>query len=187
MEEELKQLKQKIALLENNVDYLETLLRLKDKLPGRPFFPENPLEGVSVQDSEAIDLGDRDIIKLKTIPLKLAGHDLRIFDKTEFTWDEAVKETKELKSLGWRLPTAHEWVMIVEELALTEDGDLDRYKLLEKMGVEDSYGVWWSSTSNGSSYAFALRVDPSGYVYPRNSNFRSYGFSVRLVRDVEEK
>lgn len=135
------------------------------------------------QCDDIIDLGDRDIIKLKTLPLELAGHDLRIGDKTEFTWDEAVEKTKNL--VDWRLPTAHEWVLIAEELALAEDGKLDGRQMLEKMGVEDYCGYWWSSTSLGSSYAFHLYVRASGGVYPRDLNNHSVGLSVRLVREVE--
>ena len=168
----IERLEQKVSLIEKSIDHIETLLRLKDQSPDRSFSPNS------------IDLGDRDIIKLKTLHLKLAGHDLKIGDKTEFTWDEAVKEVKEMESSGWRLPTAHEWVLITEELALAEDGDLDGKKLLRTMHRDSSYGYWWSSTSNGSSYAFNLRADTNGYVYPRDYSNRSNGFSVRLVREL---
>lgn len=41
LENEVKLLKTKVNLLENQCDHLETLLRLKDKIPTRPFYP-NP-------------------------------------------------------------------------------------------------------------------------------------------------
>lgn len=41
LEKRVDSLELKCRLLENNVDHLETLLRLKDKLPERPFYP-NP-------------------------------------------------------------------------------------------------------------------------------------------------
>lgn len=147
----------------------------KDQSQDRPFPPNS------------IDLGDRDTIKLKILPLELAGHDLKIGDKTEFTWDEAVKEVKEMESSGWRLPTAHEWVLIAEELALAEDGDLDGEKLLKTMHCDSSYGSWWSSTSFGLSNAFYLDVDTDGYVDPRDYDDRRDGFSVRLVKEVKNE
>lgn len=134
------------------------------------------------QYDDTIDLGDRDIIKLKTLPLELAGHDLRISDQTKFTWEEAVETTQDL--VDWRLPTAHEWVLIAEELALAEDGKTDGKQMLEKIGVKEDFGSWWSSTPNGPSYALGLYVGPSGHVNPRDNDLRSNGFRVRLVREL---
>ena len=134
------------------------------------------------QCDDIIDLGDRDIIKLKTLPLELAGHDLRIGNQTRFTWDEAIEKTKNL--VDWRLPTAHEWVLIAEELALAEGGKLDGKQMLEKMGVKEDFGSWWSSTFNESPYAFGLYVGPSGHVNPRDNDLCSNGFRVRLVREL---
>ena len=42
LQDEVKLLKTKIKLLENQQDHLETLLRLKDKCPERPFYPNQP-------------------------------------------------------------------------------------------------------------------------------------------------
>ena len=138
----IERLEQKVSLIEKSIDHIETLLRLKDQSPDRSFSPNS------------IDLGDRDIIKLKTLPRELAGHDLRIGNQTRFTWDEAIEKTKNL--VDWRLPTAHEWVLIAEELALAEGGKLDGKQMLEKMGVKEDFGSWWSSTFNESPYAFGL-------------------------------
>ena len=44
-------------------------------------------------------------------------------------------------------------------------------------GVDGSY---WSSVGRSSSYAYYLGFG-SGGVYPSNSNYRYYGFSVRCV------
>ena len=43
-----------------------------------------------------------------------------------------------------------------------------------------SYGYYWSSTPNGSSYAYILNFG-SGYIYASGSNYRYSGFSVRCV------
>lgn len=42
LEDEVKLLKRKVSLLETQCDHLETLLRLKDKIPERPIFPYEP-------------------------------------------------------------------------------------------------------------------------------------------------
>ncbi len=42
LQEELKLLKTKVSFLENKCDHLETLLRIKDKCPERPFYPNQP-------------------------------------------------------------------------------------------------------------------------------------------------
>lgn len=39
LEERVNKLERKNALLENNINHLETLMRLKDRIPERPFFP----------------------------------------------------------------------------------------------------------------------------------------------------
>ena len=46
---------------------------------------------------------------------------------------------------------------------------------------QGSDGRWWSSTSTGSSHAFSLLVNTSGYVLPWNNNGRSYGFAARCL------
>jgi uncharacterized protein (TIGR02145 family) len=48
---------------------------------------------------------------------------------------------------------------------------------------QSSNGYWWSATENDASHAYRRYLDlDSGYLY-RSYAFKSYGFSVRLVRD----
>jgi hypothetical protein len=48
------------------------------------------------------------------------------------------------------------------------------------LNYQGSYGYYWSSTANGTNYAYSLYFDGS-YVGPSNSNIRSNGFAVRCV------
>jgi len=52
----------------------------------------------------------------------------------------------------------------------------------------DNYGCYWSSTGNSKSYAYYLTFDKDSNdsVNPSRIGFRYYGFSVRLVADVNE-
>jgi hypothetical protein len=47
-----------------------------------------------------------------------------------------------------------------------------------------SSGYYWSSTADGTSYAYNVGFS-SGGLSPVNSDYRYGGFSVRLVRPVE--
>ena len=47
-----------------------------------------------------------------------------------------------------------------------------------------SYGLYWSSTANGTDYAYLVRFGLGG-MSPARTYDRYYGFSVRLVRPVE--
>ncbi len=44
-------------------------------------------------------------------------------------------------------------------------------------------GYWWSATENGSSYAYYRRLYYDSSEVDRDSNLKSYGFSVRCLRD----
>ena len=43
LEERVEKLEVKNRLLENQCDHLETLLRIKDRCPERPFYPNQPI------------------------------------------------------------------------------------------------------------------------------------------------
>lgn len=47
-----------------------------------------------------------------------------------------------------------------------------------------SYGDYWSSTPNDTNYAYGV-LSSASVVSPQNSSSRYYGYSVRLVRQVE--
>lgn len=102
--------------------------------------------------------------------------------KTEFTYDEAMEIEK--KTGGkWRVPTVVEWLQIVLELGTTEDGGLDRDKLVGELNLtedEGRYGYYWSSTVVDGNDAYSLSYG-SGVLYPAYQYSRYRGWSVRCV------
>lgn len=117
-----------------------------------------------------------------------------------FTWEEACALRKKLSN-GWRLPTRHEWAIIVEEFGVDENGRPSVDKLEKNLGLAKNgvirdgdgarsaanYGYYWSSTPySDGSYAYNLYFYSTASVYPSYSSSRQNGFSVRLVKDLEE-
>lgn len=133
--------------------------------------------------------------------LEIADKDYVEGDKKYFTYDEAMEVQEKLKLTGWRLPTRKEWVLICEEFACGDDGDLHGQLLSERLRLglngwqyhEDQrvrsvggYGYYWSSVASSATNARYLYFD-AAYVYPSHSYYRAYGFSVRLVRDLHKE
>lgn len=122
-------------------------------------------------------------------------------DKKYFTYDEALEVEKKLKPTGWRLPTRSEWVLICEEFG-QRDGRLNAGTLAKQLKLEHNgwydfnnedlrstgyTGYYWSSSPySNDTYAYHLYFNASG-VYPSYNYNRYLGFSLRLVRDVEEE
>lgn len=127
----------------------------------------------------------------------IADKDYSEGDKKYFTFDEACEIEKKLNN-GWRLPTRKEWVLICEEFACNDGGKLDSSMLMDKLklglngyqegagGIWDvgAHGLYWSSVADSATYARHLSFNPTN-VYPSYGDNRAYGFSVRLVKDVE--
>lgn len=135
-------------------------------------------------------------IKSKLANLLIAPEDYIEGNKKHFTYDEAVAIEKKLED-GWRLPTRHEWALICEEFACGSDGQLDPKLLTKNLGLGKkgyassgslasvgSDGYYWSRTAGSSTNAYRLYFNSSG-VYPANGDNRYYGFSVRLVKELE--
>ena len=60
------------------------------------------------------------------------------------------------------------------------------YRAASSVSNAGSYGDYWSSSPNTSNVNQAYYVDfYSGNLNPASSNYRSFGLSVRLVRQVE--
>lgn len=138
----------------------------------------------------------------KLANIEIASHDYSEGDKKYFTFDEAC-EIEEKLGNGWRLPTRKEWVLICEEFACGEDGELNAGMLMDKLklGLNGNVGPWasnqqvrnvgangyyWSSVADSATYARGLDFNPAN-VYPSYGYGRAYGFSVRLVKDVIER
>jgi len=140
-------------------------------------------------------------IKSELAKVLIAPVDYIEGDKKHFTWEEAWEIYGKLDN-GWRLPTRHEWVMICEEFG-QKDGRLDTETLMKNLRVGLNGGDWhdgegiclagdcgyyWSSTpvSDGTN-AYRLNFNGTSGIYPSVSPNRQYGFSVRLVKDLEAK
>ncbi len=61
----------------------------------------------------------------------------------------------------------------------------DRTGTTANIGNIGSLGVYWASTNSNSSSAYHLRFD-NGFLDANSSNYRYYGFSVRLVRPAQD-
>lgn len=123
---------------------------------------------------------------------------LEIDGKTHFTFDEAQEAAK---SVGKRLPTVEElgelaklWTRWDNERGGRSFRDNDenevffpaagyRFNSGGTLYSTGSSGYYWSSSANSTSSGYYLTFN-SGYAY-RNSNYRTFGFSVRCVQDIE--
>lgn len=139
-------------------------------------------------------------IKSELTGLIVAPEDLEITlpdgtKKTHFTFDEAIRYTKNLPG-GWRLPTRGEWVMLAEEFGCDpKTGKLDGNRLKDALKLDfngwvDSagkeygvggYGYYWSSVVDDDDLSYALYFGADGNLYPQYYDFRSNGNSVRCV------
>lgn len=135
----------------------------------------------------------------KLANIEIADKDYTEGEKEYFTFEEALNIEKN-RSDGWRLPTRREWILICEEFACEEDGDLIPRYLSDRLGLhEKGYmikeansiyyagqsGHYWSSTPfSNCRYAYRLYFNGSS-AYP-SLDFRYFGCSVRLVRDIKD-
>lgn len=129
-------------------------------------------------------------IKSESTGLIIAPEDVEIDGKTEFTWYEAMALEEEGKiPEGWRLPTRHEWVMIVEEFGQDADGSLNNSKFIERLSLKHKNGNYWSSTAYGHIGAYNLYLGGSSYTvstaYPSNYDEEECGFSARCVKEIK--
>jgi hypothetical protein len=104
----------------------------------------------------------------------------------KFTYEEALKEAKKYKKLGYRVPTKGELKAegesIHHNLKLPRSG----YSRLTTTGYREgnvygANGYYWSSTESSRDYAWELDFHDSG-VYMKFNN-KTYKFSVRLIKD----
>lgn len=153
----------------------------------------------------------KDTVKSKLLNIEIATNDywekgedgeFGVADgvKKYFTFDEACAIEEKLGN-GWRTPTRREIAIICEEFGQDSDGGLGAemicgaplyfvrsgyYYYGGSMGNLGSSGGYWSSTVSSTNFAYNLYFD-STLVYPQDLNNRGYGFSLRLVRDLEEQ
>lgn len=178
-------------------------VRTKELLKRGFIEPVNGLEtkdAEKVEDKVCFDDWEANGGTSELAKVLIAPEDYVEGDKKHFTWDEACEIEKKLNN-GWRLPTRKEWALICEEFG-TKDGVYDVETLMKNLGLEKngvlyagddepSYvgdcGRYWSSTPvpSNSSYAYYPYFYGTSLIYPSYSSSRQYGFSVRLVKDLE--
>jgi hypothetical protein len=112
----------------------------------------------------------------------------KINGKHYYSWTTANIVAREIGD-DWRLPTKEELENLCKELGK------DFYKIMKPepngycgstggLGNQGSYGSWWSSTPYSTTNAYRMHFDSSA-VNPSYNLFKLYGFTVRLVRDIE--
>ena len=114
-----------------------------------------------------------------------------------YTWDAAKRVAKKL---GWDLPSDTDWDKACEECGGIKNDEEIWYAynncyLKEKLNLKlnglynycfnriGSHGSFWSSSESSISSVWYRYFDTSSSV-ARNSYDKTYGFSVRLVKDI---
>lgn len=125
-----------------------------------------------------------------------------------YNW-HAVDDSRELCPSGWHVPSDDEWTELREFLGgqlqagvpmKSSEFDLPAWDGSNTSGfsavpggIRASYsgdyqgggnaGVWWSSTANGSSFAWARSLESGYNTFERGYGSREDGYSVRCLRD----
>ena len=111
-----------------------------------------------------------------------------------YTWEQAKRIADQIP--GWHLPTDAEWTTLTNHLGssagtkLKKDGDSGFEALLAGSRTSGDYfynlgysGYFWSSSPDGSSYAWSRFVSASSSNVYRYDTNRTDLFSIRLVKD----
>lgn len=152
-----------------------------------------------IDDSPAGDADFGVIATSKLANVEIAKQDYCEGNKKHFTFDEAIEIEKKLNN-GWRLPTRKEWALICEEFGCDDDGALNSGLLIDNLGLgfngyysnsslndSGTGGYYWSSSILNSAYGYNLYLGSSGGVGSQLNSYKRYGYSVRLVRDVDRE
>lgn len=116
------------------------------------------------------------------------GEDVWLIDgHCYFTFDAAQREAAKQ---GLRVPKASEWMALGESMEMDYDRIREELSLRFSGGRDwsdgtvsnaGSYGYWWSSSPNGAYGFFAYFNSGGGFI--AGSSYRSFGFSVRCIKD----
>ena len=102
----------------------------------------------------------------------------------DFTWDEAMGL---IAPEGWRLPTRHEWTMIIEEFGQNLDGSLNAKKFAEKLRLEQEAFYWSNTEHDIKRYAYGLLVGESNIRIGIEAESRRYNARYVFGPEKEEK
>lgn len=124
-----------------------------------------------------------------------------------YTWDSAVRVAATVQ--GWHLPSTYEWDTLADAVG---GASIAGTKLKSTYGWssdngEDSYGfaafpaglrnlagsfyylgsrsIFWTATWNASSTAYYRYFDTGASLYSSAYSNKSFGYSVRLIKDAE--
>lgn len=100
----------------------------------------------------------------------------------DFSWDEAMGL---VAPEGWRLPTRHEWAMIIEEFGQNPDGSLNAENFAEELRLEQEAFYWSNTEHNINRCAYGLLVGESNIRIGIEAESRRY--NVRYVFDPEKE
>lgn len=151
-----------------------------------------------IDEKDKFEEWEKNGIRSELAKVIIAPEDYVDGDKKYFTWDEAM--ALDLPD-GWRLPTRREWVLISEEFACCHDGELSADELIRNLKLNkngwidgrgqlhelDANGSYWSSVAYSTATVAHGFDFGSDYLYPQYYYSKGFGFSVRLVKDMEEK
>ena len=184
-------------------DMLDEIIRnvWKDGfIAGARWKEENPVSAYSASDPESDSIEICGLL-WDTENLAIGGYEKD--GHHYYTWHEAMEAAR---SVGKRLPTREEWEALCDLGSTWDDERKGRWfggnhnsdhkgslflpaaglrsNFSGELAYASSYGYYWSSSPNyGGNHSAGYLHFYSGSVYPLNSNYRAYGFSVRCVRD----
>ena len=94
-----------------------------------------------------------------------------------YNWRGTIEGEEMKANSGWSSPNTG--VTNSSGFTALPGGYRDNYGTYSNLG---NYGSWWSSTENGSNYAWQRYLNYNTIVN-RNDIFKHYGYSIRCVRD----
>jgi len=93
--------------------------------------------------------------------------------------------TGKLAPKGWHVPTDVEWTRAEKYIKKNQEFNAfpGGYRYGDGNFSQSYYGLWWSATEYDASYAWSRYLNGGNGTLARDYDGKSYGFSLRLVRD----
>jgi hypothetical protein len=105
-----------------------------------------------------------------------------------YNWKYVNANKNTLCPSPWRVPTESDFSTLISDTTITYSTLIDAwgyggYALGTSLFEVDTDAFYWSSTANGTNYAYNLGLDRSGNLDLASGNHKYYGFQVRCVKD----